>query len=450
MAMVQQANDHDVVQRIHTARTKHHHRDAAEAFEKQASACVAACFDRLVPNVEEACRQLQQPVYQQARLWDLYCCDSISCGVYIGESGQSPNVDLIINECQNIGFFTIGDPGPPSSNYCALSSPDTVTTSSPPHTITRTPSTIPGPRTGAITGTLDTSMLFGTPSISASSVRNTSSPVLTSATSTRLTTGAKVAISIFSIIAGVAIIAILLFLIRQRKRRSRSSSPQPPQSPYVNRSYPIPSNGSGTRLITPPPTASSRSVSLTPPAKLSERKFLDPARRTGTPRPPTSPNVANLTSPSWPIDGSAQSGPISRLKAGNMADNDRFPTARAAAAPPSSVYSVSSELSGPTATVHGNKVSSVHSSSASVTGHNMPPPPSVTKFPRKPEAPLSSSEYAAPAAPAPTRALPAPPHNHPNSPTFSPCRPLAAREHFEAVSFDLNQGITRPHRVLRA
>jgi len=115
-------NDSDVSLRDTTRyKTQGYRRSGPADFGRgNASACVAACFDEFIPNVEDACRQLQQPGYQQSRLWDLYCCDSLNCGVYIGTVGQSrklamepklrrkktfltaviANVDLIINKCQ--------------------------------------------------------------------------------------------------------------------------------------------------------------------------------------------------------------------------------------------------------------------------------------------------------------------------------------------------------------
>lgn len=67
-----------------------HRRSAFADFGvENAAACINACFSSLVLNVEDACRRLQQPEYQRASLWDLYCCDSVNCGVYIGNVGQS-------------------------------------------------------------------------------------------------------------------------------------------------------------------------------------------------------------------------------------------------------------------------------------------------------------------------------------------------------------------------
>ncbi|KAI1754675.1 hypothetical protein F4782DRAFT_455144 [Xylaria castorea] len=432
--MGQQAGDgyHDVVRRtaIRYPRTGDRRSGAAEFVKENASACVTACFNELVPNVEDACRQLQQPEHQQTSLWNLYCCDSISCGVYIGGIGQSPNVDLIINECQNIGFFSIEDPGPPATNYCALSTSDTAA----PHITINEPPILPTlrtwstdsiePDTAPPTGTLDTSMPFTSTSTLTGSTSSTSSAASTNAASSRLTEGAKVAISIFSVIAVLAIAAVLLLLVRRRKRSPRSSSPRPRLITFVNRPYPIPNSDSGTPLITPPPSASSRSAlpPLTPPAKLSERRYLEPALNTGTPRPPASPSVANQTFLLSPVGVPTQSGHIPRHDLNDPPNNVRSPAIRGASVPPqhpqSSVYSLSSGPDGSTFTVESNKVSSVHSGSATVTGTSTPPL-SATRFPRTHEGPLESSDFVTPSGPPPSRALPAPPPNHPNSPTFS-------------------------------
>src|SRR5438552_2064237 len=89
-------NDRDMIPRIPFGhpRTGYRQGGPADLGRENASACVTACFDELVPNVEDTCRQLQQPDYQRTRLWDLYCCDSLNCGVYIGTLGQSRELAL--------------------------------------------------------------------------------------------------------------------------------------------------------------------------------------------------------------------------------------------------------------------------------------------------------------------------------------------------------------------
>ncbi|KAI0865513.1 hypothetical protein F4860DRAFT_312897 [Xylaria cubensis] len=429
--MGQQAGDNNCDVILGTAirhpRTGDRRSGAAEFVKENASACVTACFNELIPNVEDACRQLQQPEHQKTRLWNLYCCDAISCGVYIGGAGQSPNVDLIINECQNIGFFSIKDPGPPATNYCALSTSSTAA----PHITINEPPILPtlrtwstdsiGPDTIPPTGTLDTFMPSASSSTLTISSSSTSSAISTNAASSRLTEGAKAAISIFSVIAVLAITAVLLLLVHRRKKIPRSSSPSPPLITFVNRPYPIPNSDSGTPLITPPPSASSSNAPppLTPPAKLSERKYLESALNIGTPRPPASPSVANRTFPLLPAGVPTQSGPVPQHER-NDTLSVKSPAIRGTSVPlqhpQSSVYSLSSRPDSSTVTVGSNKQSSVHSGSATVTGPSTPPL-SATRFPRTHEGPLEAS--VTPAGPPPSRALPAPPPNHPNSPTFS-------------------------------
>ncbi|GAB1313454.1 hypothetical protein MFIFM68171_03664 [Madurella fahalii] len=65
------------------------------------------------------CRSLNRAMSIR-EFWSLYWCDSTFCGVGInrtGGVGQDPNVDLIINTCQNIGFYSIFDPGPPPLDF---------------------------------------------------------------------------------------------------------------------------------------------------------------------------------------------------------------------------------------------------------------------------------------------------------------------------------------------
>ncbi|TRX92653.1 hypothetical protein FHL15_006327 [Xylaria flabelliformis] len=430
--MGQQAGDNncDVVlgTAIRHPRTGDRRSGAAEFVKENASACVTACFNELIPNVEDACRQLQQPEHQKTRLWNLYCCDSISCGVYIGGAGQSqvresyqPSVRLILTS-NSIGFFSIKDPGPPATNYCALS----TSSAAAPHITINEPPILPTLRTWSTdsigsdtippTGTLDTSMPSASSSTLTISSSSTSSATSTNAASSGLTEGAKAAISIFSVIAVLAITAVVLLLVRRRKRIPRSSSPSPPLITFVNRPYPIPNSDSGTPLITPPPSASSSNAPppLTPPAKLSERKYLESALNIGAPRPPASPSVANRTFPPSPAGVPTQSEPVRRHERNNT-PSVKSPAIRGASVPPqhpqSSVYSLSSRPDSSTVTV-----GSVHSGSATVTGPSTPPL-SATRFPRTPEGPLESS--VTPAGPPPSRALPAPPPNHPNSPTFS-------------------------------
>ncbi|KAI0431364.1 hypothetical protein F5Y09DRAFT_198208 [Xylaria sp. FL1042] len=402
----------------------------AEFGRENASACVTACFKEFIPNVENACRQLQQPEKQRTYLWDLYCCDSIDCGVYIGNIGQSPNVDLIINECQNIGFPSIQDPGPPAINYCASS------TSLPPHTFAIEPSTslaiitrstdslAPHTVTTSHTSsfTLPTSVPPDPTSVISSGSTSTSSPASANANSSRLPGGAKAAISVFSIIAVLAITALLLLLFRRRHRGPRSSSLGLLLTPYDNRPYPGPRSGSLTHLITPPPSASSRNAPLTPPAKLSDRKYLQPVLREGALRPSASLSVRDETLPSSQTRAPPQTRTVPRHKRNGATSNTHTATtttvSTSSPCPQSSVYSASSGPDASTITIDSNKPSSIHSSSATVVG-NITPPPSTTRFPRAYDSSLDLSGFVTPAGPPPSHALPTLPPNHANSSEFS-------------------------------
>ncbi|KAI1115434.1 hypothetical protein F5Y14DRAFT_129294 [Nemania sp. NC0429] len=403
--------------------TGHRPNRPVEFGRENASACVAACFEELLPNVEEACRQLQQPEYQRTRLWDLYCCDSINCGVYIGNTGQSPNVDLIINECQNNGYYSIQDPGPPATNYCTSSTPNTILTGTSLYTQTTGPSVDPELRTRPP----DSASLLALPptqtpeSYTTFIPTSTSSPASAKAHSSRLTEGAKAAIVVISIIAVLAITAFLLFLFRWRRRSPRSSSPGPPLIPYNNQPYPGLRSGSQTPLITPPPSASSsRGTQLTPPAKLSDRKYLQPVLKRRAPTPLALSGLSDETLPSSPIRSPK---PVHQHRRGATTSNLPLPTDTTAAAsphhPPSSIYSSGSRPDASTTTIGSRHASSVHSGLATVTGISTPPA-SAKRLPQAHDRPLE------PSGPPPNRALPAPPPNHPNSPTFS-VTPLSPR-----------------------
>ncbi|KAI0970724.1 hypothetical protein F4678DRAFT_461857 [Xylaria arbuscula] len=430
--------NHDTVRRMvfRDSRGVYRRITPSEFSRENASACVTACFEEFIPNVENACRQLQQPEHQRARLWDLYCCDSINCGVYIGNVGQSPNVDLIINECQNIGFSSIEDPGPPTINYCASSTPDASNTSLPPQTFAVEPSIISGtiiqsadspvpytvPTSHTHSFTLATPVpLAPTPTLPDSSI-STGSPTPAIAKSSPLTGGAKAAISLFSIIAALAITALLLLLFRRRRKGPRSSSLGVLLTPNDNRPYPGPRTGSLTPLITPPTPAFSGSAPLTPPAKLSDRKYLQPELKEGAPRPPESLNVSNQTSPSSPMRASPRSGTVSRhnRRETTSITHTVTPTTLPTQShhPQSSVYSSSSGPGTSTITIDSNKASSVHSGSATVIGTCTPPPPTA-RSPRVHDDSLELSEFTTPAGPPPSHALPAPPLNQPNSSSFS-------------------------------
>ncbi|KAI8634271.1 hypothetical protein F5Y19DRAFT_206892 [Xylariaceae sp. FL1651] len=433
---------------VEDPRARYRRDGPADFGREKASACVTACFGQYIGNrnVEDACRQLQQPENQRTHLWGLYCCDSMNCGVYIGTLGQSPSVDLIINECQNIGYFSIVDPGPPVTSYCASSTPDTTKSSSSSHTPTIEIQNIPtigtfppdsvtsSASTSIYTSETTTSLVSTQASSSSASIANSSDS--TGAGSTRLSGGAKAAIGIFSVLAVLAIVAILLLLFRRRRSNSRGSLPGALLVPRYHDSYSEARSGSRTPLITPPPPTSSRNAPLAPPARLSDRRYLQSILKQGAPRPLATSSTGDLAFPASPIcapgQSSIQSKPVPRHERRATASSIKGPSTITSPTPAhyaqSSVYSLSSGHGASTATIGSNKASSINSGSATVIGTSTPPL-SPTRLARTHNGTLESPDLVTPAGPPPNRALPAPPLNHPNSPTFSvsPVSPVSPR-----------------------
>ncbi|KAI2642317.1 hypothetical protein GGS21DRAFT_502047 [Xylaria nigripes] len=397
---------------------------------ENASACVNSCFDELITNVEDACRQLQQPEHQKNYLWDLYCCDSVNCGVYIGSIGQSPNVDLIINECQNIGFFSIEDPGPPATNYCRSSMPNTISSLS--VTVVVEPSEVP------VSGTLSVEsaepstvppihssdvavLLTPTSVLSSNPIKTGSSATNEDTNPSRLSGGAKAAIGVLSVLGALAIAALVFLLFRRQRKRPRNNHSRPSQViPYGGRPYHSPNSGSRTPLITPP-SSGSRGIRLAPPAKLSDRMYLQPIFKQGTTRPLALSGIGSQTFSSPPICNSSKKQPKPPHE-GRAANSIRLPVAirvtEPSHHPQSSAHSLSSARGASNPTVESNKTSSTHSGSATITGTSTPPL-SPTRVHRALDGSHESSDFMTPAGPPPTRALPAPPIQSPNSPTFS-------------------------------
>lgn len=305
-------------------------------------------------------------------------------------------------------------------------------TNSPHYTPDVIPSSIPALRTRSADPTptepsIHTSQIdgsFATTSVLASDSTSTSLPTSRYEDSTNgLSGGAKAAIGVFSVIGVLAITALLLLLFCRRHKGPRNSTPKPLIMPYG--SYHEPHSGSRTPLIAPSPTASPRVPPLMPPAKLSDRKFLHPAFTLGTPEPHATSSNGDVASPSSPTYApSAYSGYVSRHKrTATMSSLPSPITNTKAAVPPdypqSSVYSLSLGLGTSTVTVGSNKASSVRSGTVTVAGTSTPPL-SPTRIGQAHDDPLlESSDFVTPAGPPPNRALPRPPTNHPNSPTFS-------------------------------
>ncbi|KAK1836082.1 hypothetical protein QBC39DRAFT_410506 [Podospora conica] len=245
--------------------------------------------------------------HESSRLWPLYWCDSIFCGVAIEQLGglqQDPNVGRIINTCQNIGSHSVYDPGPPPPSYtcatdlneaaaCTLAGvrvPQATGSASPSRQPTLISSAFPSeseafgaatvtqaePKTGPATPS------HSKASASASSTRLSSAGAGASATSgSGLSTGAKIAIGVCSGLALAALVALSLFCLYRRRRRK--SSRHHSLRSHLGRESDVPPSGSPTPLISTIYSGSKGGEApLTPPLRLRERRFLPSILRPGS------------------------------------------------------------------------------------------------------------------------------------------------------------------------
>ncbi|KAI2471524.1 hypothetical protein F4781DRAFT_429210 [Annulohypoxylon bovei var. microspora] len=436
--------------------------------------CVNKCFNQFVDewygkthgDFESVCNQLAH-LEPNTELLRLYCCDSTNCGVATEMKGQSPSVDLIINKCQNVGNYLIYDPGPPQSNgfNCssltsgefpldALRLLDPLTRPAEPESgETGPPSLLPSNSPSAMKTAISSSSSPAAATSLSSELNSTRSGFgAVPSTPTGLTEGSKAAIGICSSLAIIAIIFLAGFLISRRRSRPKRLAGSAPSAPRLNRSSSEPPSASHTPLITPPPSA--KGPPLTPPARLSDRRFLPPLLKQGG--TPNSSLTGGLDERAYlPV---ALGSPAERRTA---LRHERQATPSSIAKSPSlpaavhfaprflrdSGSSYSSGHGGASTT--SNKVSSVHSGTATVHGTHTPPislPLSPTRPPRPHNAHLEIPDLVTPAGPPPSRALPAPPPYHPVSPTFTvspltpssspalPLRPLALGDHARAYS----------------
>ncbi|OTB14745.1 hypothetical protein K445DRAFT_23271 [Daldinia sp. EC12] len=390
-------------------------------------ACITACFQQFVyglsedpsDNFEDVCNQLSN-VQPNTELWKLYCCDSTFCGVWTGEKGQSPNVDLIINKCQNIGDYQIYDPGPPLPDEFNCNAAVTKFEEPGVQTIFSSDglsSIIPTPTSPLSTAT-ETSISSG--------LNSTSSHIdALSSKSTGLPEGSKAAIGICSSLAIIAIVYLGGFLIIRRRSSPQSFLDETSNQPRLGRSSSEPQSGSNTPLITPPPSASSKGPPLTPPARLSDRRFLPSLLKQGD--TPNSSLVSGLNERIPIPSGLNTSTEKSILLPHNGAPNIVMEPP-VSLSPPAVVHFADSSVSynngsaGKSTSVSSTKDSSVYSSTISAPEFNSqfsPLPLSPPRPVRPHDEPIEIPHLVTPAGPPPSRALPAPPPYHPTSPTFT-------------------------------
>ncbi|KAH9896391.1 hypothetical protein F4778DRAFT_266017 [Xylariomycetidae sp. FL2044] len=436
--------------------------------------CLDACyyqfiyqrFENIHGQLDLICNTLLQDSEEADKmLWSLYCCDSQNCGTETFDKGTSHSVDLIINTCQDIGYHGINDPGP-NKESCPSESYDGGQSRLPPSPSPEE-SELPksdGERTIPDHPTM-TSMNTNPPMTSAPLLSSTqpaaaapatasSTAALSSAASqeeaaTGLSAESKAAIGVCSSLAVIALIFLAVFIICRRRGLSRSYPRAPSAAPRHSRSFSEPASVSRTPLISPPPSAGSRdALSLTAPARLSDRKFLIPSiLKQGRLSPGSGLSEGiDLAFPASPVFAPSSNKLFPRHERRVTTSSIKFalsphpppppPTASASSSHYARNSSLSSLSSGPgtstvTVVAPSNKASSVHSSTTAATvmatgGGISSPPLSPTRPPRPHDGPLEIPDLVTPAGPPPNRALPPPPQLYqPSSPTFS-VSPLSA------------------------
>ncbi|KAI5926033.1 hypothetical protein F4810DRAFT_620165 [Camillea tinctor] len=378
-------------------------------------ACLNACLGQLFrgDDIGDYCQQLQIQKDDPKLLRSLYCCDYTNCGVWIDKPGQSPNVDLIINRCQNNGYYSIPDPGPPAWDSCPSVAPSNSQpvlpsgTTGPPDTELRTLSgSSVATMTSVPTRLSSTSEpMPASPTPSSGTLQSISNP--SESAPTGLTAGSKAAIGVCASLGIIALIFLLVFLFRRRRSFPRNYLKSSPVVPRHIRSFSEPPSGSRTSLIaplmTPVTSASSRTAPCTPPARLSDRKYIGSCFNQDAPHSRSSP------------------------RGRRTADDPGLPVSPVFA-PPQSHHS----------TTTNSKLAPRHSRRATTSSIRFPlpasPPPhcaqssmyslpgaSTTTFGSNPNrGPPAPAPLRLPSGPPPTRALPPPPPPgaSPTSPTF--------------------------------
>ncbi|KAI0131113.1 hypothetical protein F4814DRAFT_457012 [Daldinia grandis] len=415
-----------------------HHRDKNKGSDpnpadiglENPKACIAACFKQFIDglyedpreSLEDVCNQLSH-VQSNTELWKLYCCDSTFCGVRTSEKGQSPNVDLIINKCQNIGNYLIYDPGPPLPNKFNCNSALTKLGEPGLRTI------LPSNDLSSIITTISSSSSIPAAETSLSSKLNTTTPSI--GTSTGLTEGSRAAIGICSSLAIIAIVFLGGFLLSRHRKRPRSFLVDTPNAPRLGRSSSEPQSGAHTPLIMPPP--SSKAPPLTPPARLSDRRFLPSLLKQDD-----TPNSSSVFGADErvivPTTLKASTEKKTTLSHKGHMISSAISEPPVSLSPPATVHFAphflrdSNSPIGALTPTEPNKDSSVYSGITNPPGFNsrpLPLPLSPTRPLRPHDEPIEIPHLVTPAGPPPSRALPAPPPYHPTSPTF-PVSPMSS------------------------
>ncbi|KAA8629904.1 hypothetical protein SMACR_04101 [Sordaria macrospora] len=429
----------------------------------EAKQCLQSCRDQFLETVsiehetsegwKYICKDLTSKT-PSSRFWSLYWCDTTFCGVWINQTGglqQDPNVDLIINSCQDIGFHSVLDPGPPPKDFvcqtneggAGLCSPTGVkinpmSTPSPPviqepisipsTSGSATPLSSPALSSAATTPSLSTSTatltttddatLITDPSwLSATPARPTvaESFGLNNGTTTSkggLPMGVNAAISVCSV-TGFIVMVALAFLCLQRHKKHRSGLDDVRGRSRSRLDNGIAPRGSPTPLI----ASSHDSRPLIPPLRLRDRKLLPSILRSGhnqSPSPPLTPLTpahshggggggghSSVMFPSSPITSPTTNKLVPRYE---RTPRVHGTTGSLPSLPPPALFgihgsgaprsrgSLSSYGAGST-----TGPSSLRNEAFSFSGTTSPPPTSPTRPPRPHEGPLEIPDLVKPA-----------------------------------------------------
>ncbi|CEI65284.1 hypothetical protein FVEN_g6287 [Fusarium venenatum] len=404
--------------------------------------CIALCRERflkeLLPEDEtfdRVCEALQDSdrMERDQPFQALYCCDAQACGVdNLGERGRDPNVNWLINACQDIGYHSVIDPGPPqpyhicdsesfngNDKHCQDANSTDKTQYESSTTASRPPSTKSTTTTENTVSTKPTTketissvpLQSSVPQTSYSTSRDpstkvTSDPSNSDQNGTKdnkgMPLGVKVTIAIISVVSLLAIGALIFCLLRRRRSRKNDI-----RRLIKHPTSPPPVADSPTPLVSPTISFSvshvdAEAVPLTPPARLRERRYL-PTTGDQPEVFPTSPlfsPTGRKLSPRHertPRIYSANQVPMIIMTApdgGNMRDNDHS-------------ASISDGIITPPPFALIDPFG--------ISGDTSPPHP-----PHPPRSRDASFNMLASPGPPPTRALPSTPPNRPATPTNPP------------------------------
>ncbi|KAI0136962.1 hypothetical protein BJ170DRAFT_603881 [Xylariales sp. AK1849] len=242
-----------------------------------------------------------------------------------------------------------------------------------------------------------------------------------SSTSSRLDTGAKVALGVCTAIAALAV-SLALMIICRRKRNPRWYLRETSPTNHI-RTYSQTPSGSHTSLIRPAPFSSSKTTPLTPPPlRLSDRRLLSSILRPDSLRSSLASPPSELTFPQHPIFAPTISRLLPRHEhhatiSSTKSDLDHSFLTSLPSIARSSLSSIDSgQGTVSSVTAASDKTGSVKPGSITITGSGTPPI-SLSRPPQPYDPPLEISSLVTPAGPPPDQALPrAPPQSYPGSP----------------------------------